>query len=67
MYLKQPTLIIVIEKAGSKRHSDRKQKTIKGVAKEIMVPNGTHMDFYDKLDFVDSAVKDVTLFINEKV
>lgn len=67
VYLKQPILLIVGEKAGSKWHTDKLDKAIGGTAKKIIVPEGTHMDFYDKLDYVDPAVKDVILFMNENL
>jgi uncharacterized protein len=63
LLLKQPVLLIVGEKATSRWHSDRLDKLIGGTAKKIVVPGGTHMDFYDKEDFVGPAAKDVADFM----
>jgi fermentation-respiration switch protein FrsA (DUF1100 family) len=32
-----------------------------------VVPDGTHMDFYDKLEYVDLAVKDIAEFMGQHV
>lgn len=63
VFLKQPTLLIVGADAGSKWHTDKLDKLIGGATKKVVVPKGTHMDFYDKLPFVDPAVKDVADFM----
>lgn len=63
LYLKQPVLTIVGEKATSRWHSDRLDKLIGGAAKKIVVPNGTHMDFYDNEEFVGPAAKDIAGFM----
>ncbi|KIV91563.1 hypothetical protein PV10_06088 [Exophiala mesophila] len=65
LFLKQPTLLIVGEDAGSRWHTEKLDKLVGGVTKKIVVPKGTHMDFYDKLPFVDPAVQNVATFFKE--
>lgn len=67
LYLSQPTLLVVGEKAGSRWHTEKLDKLIGGATKKVVVPNGTHMDFYDKLDYVDPAVKDISAFMDEHI
>jgi len=66
-YLKQPTLLIAGEKAGSLWHTEKLDKLIGGATKKVIVPDGTHMDFYDKLPFVDPAAKEIADFMKAKV
>lgn len=40
---------------------------IRGATKKLVVPNGTHMDFYDQEKYVDLAVKNVSEFMGEKL
>lgn len=63
LYLKQPVLLIVGEKATSRWHSDKLDKLIGGTAKKIVVPGATHIDFYDKEEFVGPAAKDIADFM----
>lgn len=67
VFLKQPTMLIAGENAGSRWHTEKLDKLIGGATKTIIVPKGTHMDFYDKLPFVDPAVKNVTEFMKAKL
>lgn len=67
IYLKQPILMVVGEKAESKWHTDRLDKVIGGATKMITVPNAGHMDFYDKTQYVDPAVENVSAFMKEKL
>jgi uncharacterized protein len=60
IFLKQPVLLIVGEDAGSRWHTEKLDKTIGGATKKIVVPKGTHMDVYDKEQFVDLAVKNIS-------
>jgi fermentation-respiration switch protein FrsA (DUF1100 family) len=57
IYLQQPTLLIAGEKAGSLWHTTGLAKRLEGRAKTVIVPNATHMDFYDRLPAVEQAVK----------
>lgn len=67
LYLTQPTLLIAGEKAGSLWHTEKLDKIIGGATKKLIVPNGTHMDFYDRAEYVDLAVKNVVEFMNQKL
>jgi fermentation-respiration switch protein FrsA (DUF1100 family) len=67
IFLKQPVLLIAGEKAGSRWHTEKLDKQIGGATKKVIVPNGTHMDFYDKQPYVDEAVKNVVEFMKEKL
>ncbi|OKL63503.1 hypothetical protein UA08_01228 [Talaromyces atroroseus] len=63
LYLKQPVLTIVGENATSRWHSDKLDKLIGGAATKIVVPKGTHIDLYDKEEFVGPAAKDIADFM----
>ncbi|KAJ5574135.1 X-Pro dipeptidyl-peptidase (S15 family) protein [Penicillium hispanicum] len=67
LYLNQPTLLIAGEKAGSLWHTERLAKQIGAAATKVIVPNAAHMDFYDKEEYVNLAVKTVAEFMNEKL
>ena len=61
LFLTQPTLLIVGADAGSKWHTDRLAKLIK--SQPEVVPEGRHMDFYDKEAFVGPAAGYVAEFM----
>jgi uncharacterized protein len=67
VFLKQPVLLIAGEDAGSRWHTEKLDKAIGETAKKIVVPKGTHMDFYDKEEFVDLAVRNVSEFMRAKL
>lgn len=67
LYLKQPVLLIAGEKAGSKWHTDKLDKIIGGATKKVIVPKATHMDFYDKEEFVGPAVDNVVEFMKSNL
>lgn len=67
IFLKQPTLLIAGEDAGSRWHTEKLDKLIGGATKKVVVPKGTHMDFYDKEPFVNPAVKDIAEFMKAKL
>ena len=67
IFLTQPVLLIAGEEAGSKWHSERLEKLLAGKAKTIYVPKGTHMDLYDKLEYVDPAVDEIASFMKANV
>ncbi|KAF4548832.1 Hypothetical protein D9617_25g061620 [Elsinoe fawcettii] len=65
LYLIQPTLIIVGEKAESRWHSERLYDKIHGKnknIKKIVVPNARHMDFYDDDNYVDPAIDEIEIY-----
>ncbi|OAL53612.1 alpha/beta-hydrolase [Pyrenochaeta sp. DS3sAY3a] len=67
-YLTQPVLIIAGELAESKWHSDRIYGKLNGTnpgVQMITVPNGRHMDFYDRDEYVNPAVASIARFLNE--
>jgi len=63
VFLKQPVLLIAGENAGSLWHTEKLDKAIGGATKKIIVPKGTHVDFYDKEEFVNPAVADIAEFM----
>jgi uncharacterized protein len=67
IFLKQPVLLIVGEDVGSRWHTEKLDKTIGGATKETVIPKGTHMDFYDKEQFVDLAVENLSEFMKVKL
>ena len=64
-FLTQPALLIYGENAGSAWHTERLAKMI-GATPHV-VPGGTHMDFYDKEDFVGPAARDVSEFMRKEL
>ena len=67
LYLTQPTLLVVGEKAGSRWHTERLDSLIGGATRKVVVSNGTHMDFFDNSDYVDIAVKNISEFMIERI
>ena len=67
LYLTQPTLLIAGEKAGSLWHTEKLDHLIGGTAKKVIVPNATHIDFYDQEEYVDLAVKNMVEFFGENL
>ncbi|KAJ5378367.1 X-Pro dipeptidyl-peptidase (S15 family) protein [Penicillium cosmopolitanum] len=65
VFLKQPSLFIAGEKAGSLWHTERLDKLVGGATKKIIVPNGAHMDFYDNEAYVGPAAKNVADFMSQ--
>ncbi|KAJ6113511.1 X-Pro dipeptidyl-peptidase protein [Penicillium sp. IBT 18751x] len=65
VFLKQPTLLIAGEKAGSLWHTERLDKLIGGATNKIVVPNGAHMDFYDNEAYVGPAAENVAEFMKK--
>ena len=63
VFLKQPTILIAGEKAGSLWHTERLDKLTGGATKKLIVPNGAHMDFYDNEAYVGPAAENVAQFM----
>jgi fermentation-respiration switch protein FrsA (DUF1100 family) len=64
-YLTQPTLLIAGADAGSLWHTERLDGMIGGATRLLIVPNATHMDFYDQLEYIDPAVVEAVSFFRE--
>lgn len=64
-YLTQPTLLIAGADAGSLWHTERLDSMIGGATILLIVPNATHMDFYDHLEYIDPAAEDTVDFFRE--
>lgn len=62
-FLTQPALLIAGENAGSLWHTEKLHKILDGKAKKVILSKGTHMDLYDKEEFVEPAVKSVAEFM----
>lgn len=58
VFWKQPVPLIICENAGSRWYT-RSDEMIGGAAKKVLVPKGTHMDFYTQSDYAGSAVNEV--------
>ncbi|KAK6524469.1 hypothetical protein TWF281_011377 [Arthrobotrys megalospora] len=74
VYLTQPVCCVVGGNAGSKWHTDQLDAILKkgksgskGVEKLVVVEGGTHMDFYDREEFVGRAVQEVGGFLKDKL
>ncbi|KAI9034876.1 alpha/beta hydrolase [Aspergillus affinis] len=63
LFLTQPTLLVAGENAGSLWHTEKLSKILDGKAKKVILPKGTHMDLYDKEEFVKPAAKNVVEFM----
>ncbi|KAH7230167.1 uncharacterized protein BKA55DRAFT_696700 [Fusarium redolens] len=62
IFLTQPLLIVVGEKAESRWHSEKIYKILDGknkALKKVVVPNARHMDFYDKEDYINPAIEKI--------
>lgn len=62
IFLTQPLLILVGEKAESRWHSEKIYKILDGKNKaltKVVVPNARHMDFYDKEDYINPAIEKI--------
>lgn len=40
---------------------------IGGAARLLIAPNATHMDFYDRLEYIDPAVEETVSFFRERL
>ena len=67
VYLTQPVLLVVEEDAGSRWHTEKLHKMIGGASQKVVVPKGTHMDFYNREHFVGLAVREVSKFVKAKL
>ncbi|KAL2824476.1 Alpha/Beta hydrolase protein [Aspergillus cavernicola] len=54
-------------KAGSLWHTEKLDKILDGKAKKVILPKGTHMDFYDKVEFVEPAARGVVEFMQSSL
>ena len=66
-FLKQPTLVIAGETAGSRWHTEKLDKLIGGVTEGMIVPKAMHVDFYDKEEIVDPAVLKIAQFMKARL
>lgn len=64
LLLKQPTLLIAGDKAGTLWHTERLVGMVGDAARKVIVENGTHVDFYDKEEFVGPAVVCIAEFMD---
>lgn len=67
LFLKQTTLLDVGGKAQLKWHTNMLDSLIGGATKMIVVPRGTHIDFYDKPPFINIAVEEVAGFMRSRL
>ncbi|KAF2157009.1 X-Pro dipeptidyl-peptidase protein [Myriangium duriaei CBS 260.36] len=68
VFLTQPTLIIMGEKAESRWHSEKLYDLLKDKnkhCKKVLVPGGRHMDFYDNDKFISPAIQDIVTFFKQ--
>ena len=68
IFLTQPLIIVVGEKAESRWHSEKINKMLEGRTKnvkKVVVPDGTHMDFYDKQEYIELAIAEITEFFKQ--
>ncbi|KAJ2977084.1 hypothetical protein NQ176_g4574 [Zarea fungicola] len=67
VFLTQPLLIIVGEKAESRWHSEKLHDILDGkhtALEKVVVPNGRHMDFYDDETYINPAIDKIVKFFN---
>jgi len=67
IYLTQPMLLVGGEKAESRWHTEKLDELVGGVTRKVIVPGGTHMDFYDEPQYVEIAVKNIAEFMLERL
>lgn len=64
LLLTQPVLLIVGGNSGALWSTSRLNQILGGATKQVIVPNGTHMDFYDKAEYVNTAVAEIVEFFS---
>ncbi|KAF4771360.1 hypothetical protein N7455_007877 [Penicillium solitum] len=67
LFLTSPALLFAGENAGSLWHTEKLDKILDGKAVKVILTKGTHMDLYDKEEFVEPAAKNVVEFAIELV
>lgn len=67
VFLKQPTLLIAGDQAGSLWHTEKLDKLIGGATKNSVVSGAAHMDFYDNEKYLGPAADDVAVFMKQHV
>ncbi|KAL4810660.1 X-Pro dipeptidyl-peptidase protein [Aspergillus unguis] len=67
VFLKQPTILIAGDKAGSLWHTERLDKLIGGATKKLIMPGGAHMDFYDNEAYVGPAAENIAEFMKTHI
>lgn len=67
VFLKQPTLLIAGDQAGSLWHTEKLNKLIGGATKKYIVSGAAHMDFYDNEKYLAPAADDVAGFMKQHV
>lgn len=65
--LKQPTLIVAGSKAGTRWISNEWHQKIQGKKKLVIIEGASHFDLYDIPQYVDAAMKEITLFAKEYI
>jgi fermentation-respiration switch protein FrsA (DUF1100 family) len=63
IHLTQPTILIAGENAGSRWHTERLDQMIGGATRKLIIPAAAHMDLYDNLQVIDTAVREVAEFM----
>lgn len=67
MYLTQPVLLVAGQRAGSLWHTERLSTLLSGRAKKVVVPDATHVDFYDKEPMISTAVQEIVAFMSKNL
>lgn len=70
IFLTQPLLVIVGEKAESRWHSEKIWSIVEGKNKAsemVVVPNGRHMDFYDREEYINPAIEKIVRLFSQQV
>lgn len=64
-YLTQPTLLIAGQRAGSLHHSERVYENAQGIKEYVIIEGASHIDLYDKPNYVEQAVSKITTFFSK--
>jgi fermentation-respiration switch protein FrsA (DUF1100 family) len=70
IYLTQPVLMIAGEKASTRWHTEMLFKVLDGKnkgLKKVILPDGGHIDLYDREDYVNPAVNEIAGFFKQAI
>ncbi|GFF22264.1 hypothetical protein IFM61606_08360 [Aspergillus udagawae] len=70
IYLTQPVLMIAGEKASTRWHAEMLFKVLDGKnkgLKKVILPDGGHIDLYDREDYVNPAVNEIAGFFKQAI
>ena len=67
MLFKSFPRVVAGQRAGSLWHTERLSTLLSGRAKKVVVPDATHVDFYDKEPMISTAVQEIVAFMSKNL